>query len=90
VTLILNAPGEALADVTFKVELPMPFEVSVRVPGLRFVEGPRGETDAVRVTVPENPLRPVKVMVDVPEDPWAIVKEVGFADRVKSGAAVIW
>jgi hypothetical protein len=89
VTFILNALGEALADVTFKVELPTPFELSVTVPGLRFVEGPGGE-DAVRVTVPENPFRLVRVMADVPEDPWAIVKEVGFADRVKSGAAVIW
>ena len=67
--LILYAPGEALADVTFKVELPTPFEVSARVPGLRLVKGPRGETDAERVTVPENPLRLVKVVVDVAEDP---------------------
>jgi hypothetical protein len=86
----LYAPGEAMADVTFKVELPTPFGLSVTVPGLRFVEGPGGENDAVRVTVPENPFRLVRVMVDVPEDPWAIVKEVGFADRVKSGADVIW
>jgi hypothetical protein len=83
-------PGEALTDVTFKVELPTPFDASVTVPGLRFVEGPRGETDAERVTVPENPLRLVKVMVDVPEDPWAMVNEVGFADTLKSGATVIW
>jgi hypothetical protein len=65
----LYAPDEALADVTFKVELPTPFELSVTVPGLRFGRGPRGEADAERLTVPENPLRLVKVMVDVPEDP---------------------
>ena len=86
----MYAPGEALADVTFKVELPTPFELSVTVPGLRFVEGPRGEDDAERVTVPENPFRLVRVMADVPEAPWAMVKEVGLADRVKSGADVIW
>jgi hypothetical protein len=86
----LYVPGAALTDVTFNVELPTPFEASVTVPGLRFVDGPRGETDAERVTVPENPLRLVKVIIDVPEEPWTMVTEFGFADTLKSGAAVIW
>ena len=76
VTLTLYVPGAALTDVTFKVELPAPFETSVTLPGLRLVNGPEGETDADRVTVPENPFRLVNVMADVPEDPWAIVNEV--------------
>jgi hypothetical protein len=86
----LYVPGAALTDVTFNVELPAPFEASVTVPGLRFVDGPRGETDAERVTVPENPWRLATVMSEVPEDLWPIVNEVGFADTLKSGAAVIW
>src|SRR5438093_248126 len=46
VTLTLNVPVAALADVTFRVELPAPFEVSVIVEGLRLVVGPVGETEA--------------------------------------------
>ena len=68
VTLTLNVPVAALADVTFRVELPAPFEVSVIVEGLRLVVGPVGETEAAMVTVPVNELRLVTVMVDFPEE----------------------
>ena len=87
--LISYKPGAELSDVTFKVELAVPFEVSTTAPGLRLVEGPGGETDAERDTVPENPFRLLRLIVDVPEEPCAIVNEVGFADMPKSGAAVI-
>jgi hypothetical protein len=90
VTLTLYVPVTALAEVTFNVELPAPFEASTTLPGLRFANGPEGETDADKVTVPENPLRLATVMADVPEDPCAMVNEVGFADTLKSGATVIW
>ena len=88
VTLTLNVPVAALADVTFRVELPAPFEVSVIVEGLRLVVGPVGETEAAMVTVPVNELRLVTVIVDFPEDPWRMLNEVGLAERPKSGAGV--
>jgi hypothetical protein len=37
------------------------------------------------VTVSENPLRNVIVIVEVPEDPLLIVKDAGEADSEKSG-----
>jgi hypothetical protein len=85
----LYEPGAAPSDVTFKVELAVPFEARVTDPGLRLVEGLGGETDAERDIVPENPFTLVRVIVDVPEEPCAMVSEVGFADILKSGAAVI-
>jgi len=90
VTLTLNVPVAALAEVTFRVELPAPFEVSVIVEGLRLVVGPVGETEAAMVTVPVNELRLVTVIVDFPEDPWRMLNEVGLAERLKSGAGVTW
>ena len=88
VTLTLYVPGAALAVVTFRLELPAPFEVRVIVEGLRLVEGPVGETEAAMVTVPVNELRLVTVTVDLPEDPWRMVNEVGLAERPKSGAGL--
>jgi len=80
VTLTLNVPVAALADVTFRVELPAPFEVSVIVEGLRLVVGPVGETEAAMVTVPVNKLRLVTVIVDIPEDPGRMLNEVGLVE----------
>jgi len=90
VTLTLYVPAAALAEVTFRVELPAPFEVSVIVEGLRLVVGPMGKTEAAMVTVPVSELRLVTVIVDFPEDPWRMVNEVGLAERLKSGAGVTW
>jgi hypothetical protein len=42
-----------------------------------------------RSTVELKPLRDVTVMVEVPEPPWAIVKELGVARIEKSGAAMM-
>jgi len=88
VTFTLYMPGAALADVTFKVELPDPLEASVTVEGARLVAGPVGETETAMVTVPVNELRLVAVIVDIVEDPWGMVDEVGLAERLKSGAGV--
>jgi len=38
--------------------------------------------------VPVNELRLVTVTVDLPEDPWRMVNEVGLAERPKSGAGL--
>ena len=71
--------------MTFKVELPPLLEVRVTVVGLRLVIGPEGETVDDKLTVLENPLRVVRVMVEVPDDPWIIFNELGFAEIAKSG-----
>ena len=52
------------------------------------IEGPVGETEAAMVIVPVNELRLVAVTVDLPDDPWRIVNEVGLAERLKSGAGL--
>jgi len=36
-------------------------------------------------TVPENPFRLVMVSVDLPEEPWRIVRLEGLAEMEKSG-----
>jgi hypothetical protein len=49
----------------------------------------RGMGDVVRETVPANPLMLVMLMTDVPVVPAWMVSELGFADIVKSGGAVL-
>ena len=85
VILTLYVPGAALPVVTFRVELDVPLDTSVTVTGLTLADGPVGETDTARLSVPENPLKLVKPTVDVPEDPWEIVKELELVEREKSG-----
>jgi hypothetical protein len=48
---------------------------------------PVGRPDAVSATVPVNPGAGVMVMVLVPNDPSAMDKLAGDAERLKSGAA---
>jgi hypothetical protein len=48
-----------------------------------------GGTVVARLTVPENPLDPATVIVDVPEDPEFIVKNAGLADTMKLGAGTV-
>jgi hypothetical protein len=43
-----------------------------------------GVTEVVSVTVPENPLRPVTVIVDVAATPTLVETLAGFADMAKS------
>ena len=60
-------PG--VEDVTVSVELPELPEVRVTVDGLRDAVDPEGRTEVASVTVPENPLRLARLIVDVPEKP---------------------
>jgi len=41
-----------------------------------------------RLTVPVNPPTLVRVIVDVPADPWMMVRLVGLAEMVKLGLGV--
>lgn len=51
---------------------------------------PAGETDAVRLTTPLKPWRPVTVMVEVPVPMVVdIVREVGLAVTVKSWTVTV-
>lgn len=54
-----------MLDVNVSVELPEPPDVRVTLVGLRFSVGPVGELEAARETVPVNPLRLSRVIVDV-------------------------
>lgn len=68
------------------------FRVSTLVPVVGFVAKaavtPLGNPEAAKVTFPVNPLWLVTVMVDLPEAPRAMVREVGEAPRVKLGAGL--
>ncbi len=73
------------------VAVPEPLEARVILDGLRPTLGELSETpdeltDAERLTVPENPLMLVRVIVDVPDYPALRVIVVGFAAMLKSGA----
>ena len=46
------------------------------------------ETVSVNVTVPLKLLRLVRVIVEVAEEPWVIVRFPGAAEREKSGGCV--
>jgi hypothetical protein len=81
----LYEPTATPVVVMFKVELPAPLEDRVTVDGLSLTEGPDGETRADRLIVPEKLLRLARLIVEVPEDPWGMVKDVGFAEILKSG-----
>lgn len=52
--------------------------------GLAVAPIPEAEALTESVTVFENPFRLVREMLDVPEDCWAIVIELGLALRLKS------
>jgi hypothetical protein len=49
---------------------------------------PMGETDDVRVTIPENPFWPATVIVRLPLAPESTLSLVGLAETVKLGAAL--
>ena len=59
---------------------------SVTLIALSDAVGPAGETLLVRLTVPEKPLKLVRVMVDVADEPLGrTVRLDGFGVIVKSG-----
>jgi len=55
--------------------------------GLTEAVGPVGDTATLRVTLPEKPLRLVRVIVEFPDDPWTMLKVVGLEEMLKSGVA---
>jgi len=57
---------------------------SVTLAGLGVQVNPAGLAVAAKLTEPENPPRPVTVIVEVPVLPATIVKLVGLALRAKS------
>jgi len=80
VTVIGYAPLLALlGTVMFSVDWP---DVEIEL-GLKVVVHPFG-ADAESATVPVNPLRAVTVIVEVPEPPFAMFRDVGDADSEKS------
>jgi len=86
-------PGVVRRDVeTVSVDEAVPLDVSATMLGANdAVGGTRemgdvAETDSLRLTLPENPLRLLRVMVEVPEDPMARLREFGEEVMLKSGS----
>lgn len=84
VIVTLKVPG--VEDVHDRVEAPLVVPLlSVTLVGDRVQLSPvDGETAAVRLTVPTNPLRLVTVIADVPVPPEGKLTVVGLAVTVKS------
>jgi len=72
-----DASEEVLLAVIVRMLLPV---VGL---GLNDAVTPLGSPEAVKFTLPVNPFWPVTVMVDVPEPPWFMVREVTELPRVK-------
>jgi len=84
VTVTVNVPGAE--EVQERVEAPLVVPLlRVMLVGDRVQVRPvDGETEAVRLTIPANPLRLVTVMPEVPVPPEAKLTVVGLAVTVKS------
>lgn len=90
-TLLLRLP-EVPATVTVNVPIAA-VPVEVKLKALVLVAGfvpkaaltPLGNPDATNFTSPSNPFRAFTVIVLEPPSPWAKVKLVGDAERVKLG-----
>lgn len=63
----------------------VPPEARVALVAPRTSRGPAGEAVALRLTVPENPLRLVTLRKTLLEDPCGIESVVGLAEMLKSG-----
>jgi hypothetical protein len=70
-------------ELTVKVEVPVPPDVTATLVGFREAVVPEGETDVTRLTVPEKPFKLVRVTVDCVEDPEVTVRLEG-PETVKS------
>jgi len=70
----------AVLELTVRVEDAEPFAGNVTLDELKERVGPVGDAEAVRPTVPENPFRLVRVIVDEPEFFTAKLRLDGFAD----------
>ena len=74
---------------TVRVDVPEPPEVRVTLAGLRETAEPdAGTTTVESVTVPENPLRLPRLIVEVAEEPDWTVRADALVERLKSGASV--
>ena len=58
---------------------------NITLAALSIMEALPDGTVVARLTVPENPLDPVTVSVEVPEDPELIVTDAGLGVMLKSG-----
>jgi hypothetical protein len=87
VTVMLKTPS---AEETFSEEVAeVVVEVNVALVGFIVTTARPDGADAVRPTVPENPLDPVIVIVDEPEFPELIDRDVGLADTSKLGVGTV-
>ena len=76
------------STVIVRVDVAEPPDGGVIEAGLKEAVAPVGRSVMARLTAELKPLREVIVIVDVPELPLDIVKDVGEALSEKSGAAV--
>jgi hypothetical protein len=74
-----------VVELTVSVDVPVPPLVRMILEGLSDAVRPEGETLVESDTVPVNPLRLVRVMVEVAEEPAGIVIVVGLAEMLKLG-----
>ncbi len=72
---------------TVSVEVADPAADNVTVVGFKVAPGPP-ETLEARVRVPLKPLRLVRVITDVPEEPAGKLRETGFEEMAKSSCAI--
>jgi len=91
VTVTVYVPGVVRSEVEIvNVEVAVPFAANVTLLGLtetvgHTTTGPDDEIDALRLAVPDRPLRLVRVIVDEPDEPHTMTRELGEAPRLKSG-----
>ena len=80
----------AVAVPTVAVLLTVSVRTLVPEVGLVLKEAvtPLGRPVADKVALPENPFFGVNVIVDVPVVPWATLRKVGDAERVKLGVGL--
>ncbi len=72
------------------VDVPVPPDVRVTLVGLREAVTPTGEADAARFTVPEKPLRLVRVTVDCVDEPAVTVRLDGVETAKSVTFTVTW
>ena len=91
VTVTVYVPGVVKSEVEIvNVEVAVPFAANITLLGLTETVGhtktrPDDEIEALRLAVPDRPLRLVSVIVEEPDEPHRIVRELGEAPRPKSG-----
>ena len=62
---------------------------SVTLDGLRVTGRLAGDTEVVKLTMPEKPLMLVRLRANVTEEPAVIVTLLGFVDRTKLGVVMV-